>query len=102
MNIHDEKKRGRIYTHHIAILDSAKFISLLPGWNIKKLNEVLESLKQKEVIEINDNEIRIFYLPISQNEDKHLPNNDTMHQSLFTNDESELITLLTIQSTVSF
>ena len=101
MKTNEDKKRERIYTHHKTILDTAKLIGLLPGWDKKKFNETLEALKQKDVIEITGNEVKIFILPTSGKEYKNVLNNETIHQSIFTADESELLTLLSMQSTVS-
>ncbi len=101
MKIQDNKKRERIYTHNKTVLDREKLLALLPGWSIKKFNKILEALKQKEVIEISDNEVKIFILPISEKEYKHVMNNETIHHSLFTDDESELLTLLSMQSKIS-
>ena len=101
MKIQDDKKRERIYTHHKAILNKKELIGMLPGWTKKKFNEILEMLKQKEVIEITGNEVKIFYLPISEKEYKNVLNDETIHQSFLTSDESELLTLLTMQSTAS-
>ncbi len=101
MKTNDDKKRERIYTHNKTVLDKEKFISMLPGWDQKKLNKILESLKQKEVIEINGDIVKIFLLPISEKEYKNVSNDETIHESLFTEDESELLTLLSTQSTVS-
>jgi hypothetical protein len=101
MKTNDDKKRERIYTHNKTVLDKEKFISMLPGWDKKKLNKILELLKQKEVIEINGDVVRIFLLPISEKEYKNVLDDETIHESLFTDDESELLTLLSTQSTVS-
>ncbi len=102
MNIHDTKKRERIYTHNKTILDREKFISMLPGWDKKKFNIILESLKQKEVIEITGDVVKIFLLPIAEKEYKNVSNNETILESLFTAEESELLTFLSSQSTVSY
>lgn len=102
MNIHDTKKRERIYTHNKTILDREKFISLLPGWDKIKFNKILESLKQKEVIEITGDVVKIFLLPIAEKEYKNVSNNETILESLFTAEESELLTFLSSQSTVSY
>ena len=99
MKIQDDKKRERIYTHHKAILNKEVLIDMLSGWTKKKFNEILEMLKQKEVIEITGNEVKIFLLPISGKEYKNVLNNETIHQSFLTADESELLTLLSMQST---
>ncbi|MHB9012820.1 MAG: hypothetical protein ACYC49_11440 [Ignavibacteriaceae bacterium] len=101
MKIQDDKKRERIYTHHKVILNKEVLIGMLSGWTKKKFNEILEMLKQKEVIEITGNEVKIFLLPISEKEFKNVKNNETIHQSFLTDDESELLTLLTMQSTAS-
>ena len=101
MKIQDDKKRERIYKHHKAILNKEELIGMLSGWTKKKFNEILEMLKQKEVIEITGNEVKIFYLPISEKEYKNVLNNETIHQPFLTSDESELLTLLTMQSTAS-
>jgi hypothetical protein len=101
MKTNDDKKRERIYTHHKTILDTEKLIDMLPGWDKKKFNEILEALKQKDVIEITGNEVKIFILPISEKEYKNVLDNETIHQSIFTADESELLTLLSMQSTAS-
>ena len=101
MKIHDNKKRERIYTHNKLILEREKLLTMLPGWSINKFNKILEALTQKEVIEISNNEVKIFILPISEEEYKHVLNNETIHQSMFTDEESELLTLLSMQSTVS-
>ncbi|MCL5028608.1 MAG: hypothetical protein M1480_06260 [Bacteroidetes bacterium] len=102
MNIHDTKKRERIYTHNKTILDKEKFISMLPGWNKKKFNKILESLTQKEVIEIKGDVVKIFLLPTSEKGYKNVTNNETILESHFTDDESELLILLSTQSTVSY
>ena len=101
MNTHENKKRERIYTHNKTILDKEKLIAMLPGWNKKKFNNILEALKQKEVIDISGNEVKIFLLPITEKEYKNVLNDKTIHHSDFTDDESELLTLLSMQSTVS-
>ena len=101
MNIHEDKKRERIYTHHKTILDRDKLIGMLPGWDKKKFNKIIETLKQKEVIEITGDEVKLFILPISAKEYKNVLNNETIHHSLFNADESELLTLLSMQSTDS-
>ena len=101
MKTNDDKKRERIYTHNKTVLDKEKFISMLPGWDQKKLNKILESLKQKEVIEIIGDVVKIFLLPIAVKEYKNVSNNETLLESLFTADESELLTLLSSQSTAS-
>jgi|GEM_PF-2155816 len=101
MNVHDDKKRERIYTHQKTILDRDKLIGMLPGWDKNKFNKTIDALKQKEVIDINGDEIKIFILPLSSKEYKNVLNNETIHQSIFTEDESELLTLLSMQSTVS-
>jgi len=101
MKIQDDKKRERIYTHHKTILNKEELIGMLSGWTKKKFNEILEMLKQKEVIEITGNEVKIFILPISDKEYKNVLNNETIYQSFLTADESELLTLLSMQSTAS-
>ncbi|MHB8336941.1 MAG: hypothetical protein ACYDEE_05970 [Ignavibacteriaceae bacterium] len=98
MKIQDDKKRERIYTHHKVILNKEVLI-VLSGWTKKKFNEILEMLKQKEVIEITGNEVKIFILPISDKEFKNVKNDETIHQPFLTADESELLTLLSMQST---
>ncbi|MHB1688727.1 MAG: hypothetical protein ACYCVH_15345 [Ignavibacteriaceae bacterium] len=98
MNIQDDKKRERIYTHHKTVLNKEELISKLSGWNLKKFNKVLISLKQKEVIEISGIEVKIFILPITEIEFKDVINNKAKHQSILTGDESELLTLLSMQS----
>ena len=100
MHIHEDKKRERIYTHHKAILDRDKLMGMLPGWSKTKFNKIIESLKQKEVIEITGDEVKLFILPISAKEYKNVLNNETIHPSLFTADESEMLALLSMQSTV--
>ncbi len=98
MNIQDDKKRERIYTHHKTVLNKKELISKLPGWNLKRLNKVLDSLKQKEVIEITGIEVKIFIIPISQKEFIEVHNNKAKHNSLLTEEESRLLTLLSMQS----
>ena len=78
MSIQDDKKRERIYTHHKTVLNKKELIKKLPGWNLNKFDRVLDSLKQKEVIDVNDMEAN--------------------HKSRLTEDESELLTLLSMQS----
>jgi hypothetical protein len=101
MKIQDDKKRERIYTHNKTILNKEVLIGMLPGWNKNKFNMVLKALKQKEVIEIIGNEVKIFLLPISEKEYKNVLNNETIHQSFLTADESELLILLSMESAVS-
>jgi len=101
MKIQDDKKRERIYTHNKTILNKEVLIDLLPGWNKNKFNLVLKSLKQKEVIEITGKEVKLFLLPISEKEFKNVKNNETIHQSFLTDDESELLTLLSMESAIS-
>ena len=98
MNIQDDKKRERIYTHHKTVLNKKELISKMPGWNLKKFNKVLYSLKQKEVIEVSGIEVKIFILPITEKEFKNVINDKAKHQSILTGDESELLTLLSMQS----
>ena len=98
MKIHDDKKRERIYTHRKTILDKEALIRMLPKWDINKFNLLLDALKQKEVIEITGTEAKIFLLPLTE---KELKNSETTHQPILTPDESELLTLLTRQSTNS-
>ncbi len=101
MKIHDNKRRERIYTHNKTVLEREKLLAMLPGWSIKKFNKILEALKQKEVIEVSNNEVKFFILPISEKEYKHVLKNETIHQSQFTDEESELLTLLSMQSKIS-
>ena len=101
MKIQDDKKRERIYTHNKTILNKEELIGKLPGWNKNKFNLVLIALEQKEVIEITGNEVKIFLLPIAEKEFKNVKNNETIHQSFLTDDESELLTLLSMQSKIS-
>jgi hypothetical protein len=96
MIIHDDKKRERIYTHHKTVLNKKELLEKLPGWNINKFDRVIDSLKQKEVIEGLGNEVKIFMLPASGNE--VADHDETNHKSLLTEDESELLTLLSMQS----
>ena len=98
MKIQDDKKRERIYTHRKTILDKEVLLGMLPGWHKNKFNLALDALKQKEVIEITGDEAKIFLILISENEFK---NSETTHQPILTPDESELLTLLTRQSTTS-
>ena len=102
MKIQDDKKRERIYTHRKTILNKELLIGMLPGWNKNKFNLLLNSLKQKEVIEITGDEVKISLLPISEKEFKNVKNNETIHESFLTDDESELLTLLSMQSTNSY
>ncbi len=99
MNIQDDKKRERIYTHHKTLLNKKKLISKLSGWNLKRLNNVLASLQQKELIEIAGTEVKIFIIPISHKEFIDV-NNKTRHISSLTEEESKLLTLLSMQSIV--
>ena len=99
MKIQDDKKRERIYTHHKAILNKEELIGMLSGWSKKKLNDILEMLKQKDVIEVTGNEVKIFIIPISEKEFKNVKNDETIHQPFLTADESELLSLLSMQST---
>lgn len=101
MKIHDDKKRERIYTHNKTILNKEELIGKLPGWNKHKFNLALEALEQKEVIEIIGNEVKIFLLPLSEKEFKNVKNNEIIHESFLTDDESELLTLLSMESKIS-
>jgi hypothetical protein len=98
MSIQDGKKRERIYTHHKTVLNKKDLIENLPGWNVDKFDNVLDSLKQKEVIEVKGLEIKIFFLPISGKEVTGNNDNEAIHSSLLTVDESELLTMLSMQS----
>ncbi|MHB8579792.1 MAG: hypothetical protein ACYDA4_08020 [Ignavibacteriaceae bacterium] len=98
MNIQDDKKRERIYTHHKTVLDKKELLKKLPGWNLSKFNRALDSLKQNEVIEVIGNEVKIFLLPISEKESKDAHVDKVNYKPILTEDESELLTLLTIQS----
>ena len=101
MKIHDDKKRERIYTHNKTILNKEELIGKLPGWNKHKFNLALEALELKEVIEITGNEVKIFLLPLSEKEFKNVKNNEIIHESFLTDDESELLTLLSMESKIS-
>jgi hypothetical protein len=98
MNIHDDKKRERIYTHHKTVLNKKEFIKKLPGWDINKFDMVLNSLKQKEIIEVNGVDIKIFMLPAFEKEILEVNDNKANHNSHLTDNESELLTLLSLQS----
>ncbi|MHB8337032.1 MAG: hypothetical protein ACYC6P_12765 [Ignavibacteriaceae bacterium] len=98
MNIQDDKKRERIYTHHKTVLNKKGLLKKLPGWDLSKFDKVLDTLKQNEVIEVIGNEVKIFLLPISEKEFKDVRDNNVKYKPLLTEEESELLTLLTNQS----
>ncbi|MDR3625721.1 MAG: hypothetical protein P4L45_02755 [Ignavibacteriaceae bacterium] len=96
MKIQDDKKRERIYTHHKTVLNKKELIRKLPGWNMDKFDKVLGSLIKKEVIENAGTEVKIFILPKPPEE--AIDDNEAKYNSLLTEDESELFTLLSMQS----
>jgi hypothetical protein len=98
MSIQDDKKRERIYTHHKTVLNKKELIKKLPGWDLNKFDRVLDSLKQKEVIETIGNEVKIFMLPAAEKEVIDANDMEANHKSRLTEDESELLTLLSMQS----
>ena len=97
MSIQDSKKRERIYTHHKTIQNKELLLGKLPGWNMLKFDKILESLKQKEVIEISGIEIKIFSMPFKEKTSK-ANKNEEFDNSHLTQDETELLVMLSDQS----
>lgn len=97
MSIQDSKRRERIFTHHKTVLNKKALLEKLPGWDVKKFNKVLESLVQKEIIEISGIDIKIFSLPAIEKSSKK-NNNEELDNSHLTDDETELFVMLLDQS----
>lgn len=97
MSIQDSKRRERIFTHQKTVLNKEVLLEKLPGWDMGKFNKIFESLEQKEIIEISGIDIKIFSLPANEKTNKK-NNDEELDNSHLTEDETELLVMLSDQS----